>query len=201
MSRADYSLNDGLDWHSLSFRDGQWSFDWDTTTARDGKYTILVRADDIAGNRENTARVSVQVSNKKPIVDVQETWNLVSGGTIKVHGRSVPLKGGSLLWPARCIRIPAGFRLLRDLIPSVFEWDRRCGDGAFAAESGDYQVTVEVCDVFGRCTQDTGLIHVPEFLPTPDPPTDDGDCAAHQRLRFLPPRAANFDADPDRPGS
>jgi hypothetical protein len=167
LARADYSLNNGLDWHSLSFKDGQWSFDWDTTTARDGNYTILVRADDIAGNRENTARVSVQVSNKKPIVDVQETWNLGQAGTIMALAGSVPLKAGSLLLSCPLhqdlrLSFPA------DLIPSVFEWDRRCGDGAFAAESGDYQVTVEVCDVFDRCTKDSGLIHVPEFAtPTP----------------------------------
>jgi hypothetical protein len=90
----------------------------------------------MAGNRENTASVSVKVSNKKPVVDVQDTWSLGQAGTIKALAGSVPLKTGSLLLSCP---LHQDLRLTfpGDQIPSTFTWDRRCGDGAYAAENGD----------------------------------------------------------------
>jgi hypothetical protein len=45
------------------------------------------------------------------------------------------------------------------------KWDRLCGNGAYAAESGDYPVTVTACDVFGHCAAAMGVIKVPFIAP------------------------------------
>jgi hypothetical protein len=175
LSYAEYSVDNGTEWLPLYIKDGQWSFNWDTTNVRDGAYILLVRADDRAGNRENTARVMVQVSNKKPVVEVQEIWPLGQAGSIRAVPGSVPLKEGSIR--IACPRHKDLFLTYSgDQIPNQLQWDRLCGDGAYAAESGDYRVTVSVCDIFDRCAQGTGLIQVPPnaslpptLIPTPEP--------------------------------
>ncbi len=164
---AEISVNDGKDWQPLTIVTGKWSFAWDTTGIPDGTYTILAHAADLAGNHENTARISVFVGNKKPAVDIPDVWWLWEPGLIRVKAGSVALKDATIR-----IACPLHQDVLLtfagDDIPNQLQWDRRCGNGAYAAESGDYLVTVSVCDIFGRCAQDTGLIRVPENA-TPPP--------------------------------
>ena len=167
LSDAEISVNDGKDWQPLAVSAGKWSFAWDTTGIPDGTYTILARAADLAGNHENTARVGVFVGNKKPAVDIPDSWWLWEPGLIRVNAGSVALKDGTIR-----IACPLHKDVLLtftgDKIPNQIQWDRRCGDGAYAAESGDYLVTVSVCDILVRCAQDIGLIRVPENA-TPPP--------------------------------
>jgi len=111
--------------------------------------------------------VNVFVGNKKPVVDVPDAWWLWEPGLIRVNAGSVALKDATIRI-ACPLHKDVLLRFSGDNIPAQLQWDRRCGDGAYAAASGDYLVTVSVCDIFGRCAQDTGLIRVPENA-TPPP--------------------------------
>ena len=63
---AEMSLDNGKTWFPLTLTAGSWSYTWDTSDVPNGKYTILVRAADVAGNQEHTAQVTLVVSNASP---------------------------------------------------------------------------------------------------------------------------------------
>jgi len=64
LSEAEVSLDGGNTWQPLQMTGNDWSFTWNTTSAPNGTYDLLVRASDQAGNRENTARITVVVFNQ-----------------------------------------------------------------------------------------------------------------------------------------
>lgn len=74
---AEISLNGGANWLPLALNTGgSWSYNWDTTQVNNGTYAILVRARDIAGNQENTARVTIVVSNEPPPLIITTLLNV-----------------------------------------------------------------------------------------------------------------------------
>lgn len=74
---AEISLNGGASWLPLALNTGgSWSYNWDTTQVNNGTYAILVRARDIAGNQENTARVTIVVSNEPPPLIITTLLNV-----------------------------------------------------------------------------------------------------------------------------
>ena len=67
VSFAELSLNGGKNWQGLDMNGDSWSSTWDTSSVPDGTYAVLARAQDVAGNMEATARITVHVENFQPI--------------------------------------------------------------------------------------------------------------------------------------
>ena len=163
LATVEYSLDAGATWRDLDASGGKWSFSWDTTTLPNGLYTILVRAVDYAGNQENTARVQVTTANRPPLVALQSAWAVQDAGSLSVREMASPLGETTLRITCNPYHPDVKLSFDGENIPGEIRWDRLCGDGAYAADSGSYPVTVTVCDVIGRCTTASGLIKVPLF--------------------------------------
>jgi hypothetical protein len=168
LASAEISLDEGGTWQALSpaGKIGAWAYLWETSHFPDGLYTILVRADDKAGNRGNTARVRVIVGNRPPKVEIQPSWWLRETGYIKVQQRQIELRDVTLRISCAPYHPDVVLTFTGEHVPADVKWDRRCGNGAYAAESGNYRVTVTACDVFGQCAEASGVIKIPVIPPT-----------------------------------
>ena len=162
---AEISLDNGATWQPLTLASGNWSYAWDTRLVRDGTYTILARAVDRAGNRENTARVQVIAANAPPRIELQDSWWLWEAGRVRVRVGDIPVQAVTIQISCAPHHQDVTLRYTVDTLPSEIQWDRRCGERAYAAESGDYPVTATVCDTWGRCHSASGFIRVPFFAP------------------------------------
>jgi hypothetical protein len=165
LATVEISVDDGLTWLPLPVTGGAWSYGWDTLRLPDGLYPILVRASDQAGNRENTARVQIIIGNKPPKVEVQASWWLWESGSLTVQPRQIELRDVTLRISCAPYHPDVVLTYPGDQLPTELKWDRLCGNGAYAAESGSYPVTVTACDVFGHCAAATGVIQVPFIAP------------------------------------
>jgi hypothetical protein len=67
VSFAELSLNGGKTWKGLGMTGGSWSSTWDTSSVPDGTYLVFARAQDIAGNAEASARITIHVENTQPV--------------------------------------------------------------------------------------------------------------------------------------
>jgi len=160
------SLDDGASWQSLSLVGNHWSYAWDTRLARDGMYTILARTNDVAGNIKDTSRMTVIVANELPKVKIQDWWWSWLAGQVIVKAALVPIQQTTVT--ISCVPYHKDVVLhFSDVnaVPDELQWDRRCGEGAYAADPGDYPVTVQACDIFGRCASAAGAIKVPLISP------------------------------------
>lgn len=166
MSTVQLSLDNGASWQSLSLAGNRWAYTWDTRQMHDGTYPILARAGDVAGNVEHTARTTVVNANQLPKVKFQDWWWSWDAGQIKVNAALVPIQQTTIT--ISCAPYHKNVMLhFKDgaAVPGELQWDRHCGEGAYAADAGDYPVTVQACDIFGRCTSAGGAIKVPFFAP------------------------------------
>jgi hypothetical protein len=66
VSFAELSLNGGETWQGLDMEGDSWASIWDTSSVPDGTYLVLARAQDMAGNMEAIARITVHVENYQP---------------------------------------------------------------------------------------------------------------------------------------
>jgi hypothetical protein len=161
---------------------------------RDGLYTILVRAEDKAGNLENTAKVRIIVGNRPPKVDIQASWWLWEAGKVQVQERQIGLRDVTLRISCAPYHPDVILTYTGQNFPTELHWDRQCGNGAYAAESGDYSVTLTACDVFGHCAEAVGAIKVPLIAPpvptwTPTVEPTKVETPAHIRKATLVPTA------------
>ena len=166
MSTVQISLDNGKSWQTLSLAGNRWHYAWDTRHMPDGTYPILARAGDVAGNIEHTARTTVVIANQLPKVKVQDWWWSWDAGQVKVNAALVPIQQTTIT--ISCAPYHKDVVLhFKDgaAAPGELQWDRRCEEGAYAADAGDYPVTVQACDTFGRCTSAGGVIKVPFFAP------------------------------------
>lgn len=169
LAGAEISLDNGQSWQALApDASGDWSFPWDTTTVPNGTYTILVRAMDLAGNQENTARVTVVVSNPPPLVTIPERWQVSESVPVTILPQGIPLGGARLTvsdprghWPAFVEEYTAGN------LPAEIRWNGLFSDGT-VAPPGEYAVTLEAWDIFGNTGSDAGKVVIPA-PPTPTP--------------------------------
>ena len=142
------SLDKGNSWQSLSLIGDRWSYEWDTRHVPDGTYTILARTNDVAGNIENGAHTTVVVANEPPKVKVQDWWWSWQAGQIKVKAAIVPIKETTITISCAPYHKDVVLHFNNDHgVPDELQWDRHCGEGAYAADSGDYPVTVQACDI------------------------------------------------------
>ena len=166
LNGVQLSLDNGTSWQSLSLVGNHWSYAWDTRPMRDGTYTILARTNDVAGNTKDAAPLTVVVANAPPKVKVQDWWWSWQTGAVTVKAALVPIQQTTITISCepyhRDVVLHFGDT---HSIPSEIQWDRHCGEGAYAADAGDYPVTVQACDTFGRCTSAVGAIKVPFFAP------------------------------------
>ena len=165
LAATEISLDGGETWLALPSSGGAWFFSWDTLRVPDGLYTILVHADDQAGNRENTAKVQVILGNRPPKVEISPSWWLWESGYIKIQQRQIPLRDVTVRIACEPNHPDVVLKYTGENFPSELKWDRLCGNGAYAAESGDYSVTLTGCDTFGHCAESIGVIKVPFIAP------------------------------------
>jgi hypothetical protein len=108
---------------------------------------VLVRASDLAGHLETTARITVYVDRTPPMLEIPDEWYIwepldigFDDGGIGVERVELTIRGGafdsrSYSWS------PAN-------VPSDFIWDRHFGE--VIAPIGEYPVVVEVWDQLGN---------------------------------------------------
>jgi hypothetical protein len=107
----------------------------------------------------------VVVGNKPPKVEISPWWWLWESGHIKVQQRQIPLRDVTVRIACDPNHPDVVLKYTGENFPSELKWDRLCGNGAYAAESGDYKVTLAACDTFGHCSESMGVIKVPFIAP------------------------------------
>ena len=164
-STAEISKDGGNTWLPLVIADGNWFYAWDTSTVPDGTYIILIRASDVAGNKEISAHITVVVANQGPQVTIAKNWWLWEQAEVSILGTILPVTGARITISdgqghTRRYNFDAG------ILPSSLKWDGKWDDGLFAPP-GDFAVLVTAWDAFGNTGQDSGTVHIPQPLPTP----------------------------------
>jgi len=193
LAGAQISLDNGSSWQPLGLNpDCTWSYTWDTTQASNGKHTILVRAADLAGNLEQTARITVLVANLGPSISITKSWWLYQTAEVKMSGGVLPISGARIVVSDGSTHTRT-YNYSSGSLPSKFQWDGIWGDGT-KAKPGKYQVTAAAWDMLGTDAHAVGTVHVPYPIPTPTPtgtptstPTPTGTVAPmHHPLRTPP---------------
>ena len=169
---AELSLDGGASWTPLALgAGGSWSYSWDTSLVPDGIYHVLVRASDLAGHLESTARITVHVDLTPPGVNVPDSWYIweplaieFDDGGVGVATVELTIDGGAYgqreySWTAANV-------------PDDFIWDRHFGE--IIAPTGEYPVTVKVVDLLGNHASAAGLI----LIPAPDGPEESASLSA-----------------------
>lgn len=168
------SLDGGGSWRDLGGSSG-WSYRWDTRSVPNGTYTILARANDLAGNRESTARVTVKVDNLAPVVEIPDRWTLGDTAPLKVTERDIGLDGVEVKITSSGATM-ASESFEPQAVPGTIEWDGLAPDGQPAA-AGEYTVTAVAWDRAGNRGSDTGIVIIPVAAapdqPLPDQPLPD----------------------------
>ncbi len=160
-----------------------WSYTWPTGTLPDSDsahgnpvYTLLARADDLAGNAEHTATVHLRVDNTAP--DLALPNPLMGYDPSQTHFLSADAASG--LSNARITFSGNGITPRVFAFPTLtgnesITWDGRDGSG-LPVPAGTYNVLVEVWDLVGnRSTTSGQWVRVPVPTETLTPtrmPTD-----------------------------
>jgi hypothetical protein len=164
---AEFS-SDGMTWQPVSFGDGVWSFDWDSSAFDNGERVLYLRATDVAGNLGAPVQASVILDNLPPYVNLSETWNIWESGELAVFDNVIPLESIHIVVHDPMLRFADQVIHNKLPAPKSVTWDRVIGPAS--APPGTYTVTVEVCDIYGLCAKDTGTVVIPEVpAPTPIP--------------------------------
>jgi hypothetical protein len=168
LASVQISTDNGATWTDLTPDiAGGWSHVWDTGPLPNGRYPVMVQAEDLAGNREDSARVTLLLANQLPKVSIQDSWWIWEAGSFSVQERQIPIT--EIRVRITCLDGQPDVKLSfpPGEVPSELRWDRKCGEGQFAT-SGDHPVTLTACDGLGRCASAEGVIKVP-FLAPPIP--------------------------------
>ncbi len=173
---VEMSFDDGKSWQALELVSGEWTHAWNTRRLANGTVRVLVRGTDLAGNMEAPRHIEVILANQPPRVSVQESWFIWESGEVTVRDASLPIDGIRVTirdpqgrWPSVVLEYGP------NNLPGSISWDRRFADKTFAP-SGEYEVLVQVWDVYGNEARDAGTISipfvsrpVPTWTPSPNP--------------------------------
>jgi hypothetical protein len=159
---GELSLDGGATWQAVSMDGGDaWSFVWRSSEAPNGKYALLMRGQDQAGNIGGPAALTLVVDNAPPCVSIAERWWIWETGKLKVSPNHFPIASVKATirdpqnrWPEVVMNFDP------EKIPAAVSWDRRFADGTLAP-SGWYRVVVIACDVHDLCGSDEGRIEIP----------------------------------------
>jgi len=167
LNEVDFSTDGGATWNVAILSGDIWSYDWDTRTLPNGMYTVKIRGVDVAGNRENPIPLTLLIDNFPPHVKITDSWWIWESGTIKVSENNfsiieikVTISDPQGRWPAVVLTYDP------NTTSTDVTWDRRFSDGTLAP-SGNYQVRVLACDIYGNCASDRGVIKIPFMAPIP----------------------------------
>lgn len=165
---VELSFDDGNSWQALEPMSGEWTYAWDTRRLSNGIARVLVRGTDLAGNMEAPRRIEVILANQPPRISVQESWLIWESGDVTVRDAGLPINGMRVTirdpqgrWPAVVLEYGP------NNLPGSISWDRHFADGTLAP-SGEYEVLVQVWDVYGNEARDAGTISIP-FVSLPVP--------------------------------
>jgi hypothetical protein len=168
LDAAQISLDAGASWQPLTVDpDGSWAFTWDTTKASNGRHVIQMRATDLAGNIEDSARITVVIANLGPSVSITSSWYLYQTANVQIAGGVLPISG------ARIVVSDGGahtrsYTYSPAALPSSFQWDGVWDDGS-KASPGKYQVALSAWDMLGNDAHAVGTVQVPYPIHTPTP--------------------------------
>jgi hypothetical protein len=165
LASVQISTDEGSTWLDLAVAaDGVWRYIWDTRHVPNDLRPVMARAEDLAGNVEGSAHVTLLLANQPPKVSIQESWWIWEAGSLSVHKRFIPIQE---------IRVQIGcldgqpdvkLKFTTETLPPALSWDRKCGEGQFAT-SGDHPVTLTACDQVTNCSSAEGVIKVPFIAP------------------------------------
>lgn len=165
LALAQISTDNGQTWLDLAVSTaGHWHTAWETRPFPNGLYPVRVRAQDRAGNIQNSAQVILLLANQPPQVSIQESWWVWEAGRLSVQERFLPL--GEIRLQIACLDGQPEVRLkfTPETLPTALHWDHKCGQGQLAT-SGNHRVTLTACDQVGNCASTTGVIKVPMIAP------------------------------------
>ena len=167
LNEVEVSTDGGVTWNVAELSRDTWFYDWDTTTLQNGTYTVKIRGIDVAGNRENPVPLTLLLDNFPPHVRITDSWWIWESGEIKVSTNAFPISEIKVTISDPDGRWPAVVLTYNPNTTSTdLTWDRRFSDGTLAP-SGNYQVRVLACDIYGNCASDRGVIKIPFIAPIP----------------------------------
>ncbi len=199
---AELSLDGGGSWTTLALGAGSsWFYSWDTATVPEGTYQVLVRANDVAGHLESTARITVHVDRTPPSLSIPDSWYIWESLSIGVDDDGVGLETIQLT-------IHGGEFGLRKYqwspgnLPNDFIWDRYLE--SVVAPIGEYKVTVEVADGLNNLASATGKILIPAPDPSEEPeakPADAEPISSTTEEPAVPSEASSSESDESTGGA
>jgi Bacterial Ig domain/Bacterial Ig-like domain (group 3) len=169
---AEISTDNGLTWNPLTIRnDGNWTYSWNSNNVPNGTYMIQARSSDVAGNEDQTASVTVTVSNNPPVVDIPDSWKIWETVPVKIQSTGAAIQGARLTI-TNLQNLSQERVLVYDsaALPRTFKWDQRL-DNHKIAPPGKYQVILEAWDSYGNTGRDEGIITIPSLLTRTTLPT------------------------------
>lgn len=160
---------DGSAWIPLAEARADWSYEWDTSILPNGPMTFHARSLDRAGNPSESARLDLVLDNQPPGISLTDSWNIWESGQLIVRPNGIPLASVKIVIHDPLLRYPDLVYFEDDHSPGDITWDR--GIGNVKAPPGEYQVKVQVCDLYGLCSRAEAVIHIPRVevssIPTP----------------------------------
>lgn len=152
---VEISLDEGETWETIANGCPAWIYTWDMRGIPDGKYKLIVRAKDVAGNIEKAVPISLWLDKQPPSIEFSESWIVGENPWLKVEDLGVGLERVEVIIHGgeQGISIYA-YRAGES--PDVLLWDGRFRN--VPAAPGDYPVSVRAWDLLSNMAVRTGVV-------------------------------------------